>query len=59
MSELDQLIKMYPGQRYVYRTSDSIYHLTEAGAIAQAAHLANGSIDRITCKTRKVSLVLS
>lgn len=55
MTEIEEILNMYPDQTHLWRTSDSILHLTEADAKAQARHLANGAIEKIACKkTRKV-----
>jgi hypothetical protein len=59
MTALDELLKMYPWKKYVYATSDGVYHLTLSGASAQSVHLASHSIDRITCKTRKITSLSS
>jgi hypothetical protein len=48
---LRQALALYPGAKYLYRTSDSNIHTTLAGAEAQARHLADAKIETIKCKT--------
>jgi len=55
MDALAEAIKMYPKCRYLYRTTDLTIHTTQEGAKAQALHLPAPSIERITCKTLRIT----
>lgn len=50
---------MYPELQYIYRTSDGIIHTTPEGARAQARHLPEPSLEKITCKTLKSTYLKS
>jgi hypothetical protein len=49
--QLKEAQKMYPGAKYLYRTSDTCIHTTRQGAEAQARHLDDETIETIKCKT--------
>lgn len=54
---VDEVKKMYPSFKYLYRTTDGIIHLSQEDARAQARHLPGPSIEKITCSTGKITLV--
>lgn len=54
---LQDAIEMYPKLKHLYRSSDNTIHITQEGAQAQALHLPESSIEKIICKTGKITIL--
>lgn len=58
-ADLADAIQMYPKLKWLYRTSDNTIHTLPEDARAQALHLSDGTIEQITCKTGKTTILNS